>query len=627
MHKDVFINTGTQRPMRAPGHPQGSFITEVLMEELADLVKMDPVEFRLKNLPPEAPNAMWGAYLRQGAKEFGWDKRHPTGDPTPGPIKTGMGVAINTWGGGGRGPCARRDRVGRQRRRPLRHAGSRHRHANAGRRSWPPKRSGFRSAISSRRSATRSIRSAADRAAAPPRRGISPAIRIATVNALDALQEEGRAGAGRRSRNRSSRSNGRIQVKDNSVEGHGVGGRMQADWHGADSVDGEWQPGCRGHGTSGVQFAEATVDIETGIVKVMRILAMQDCGLVVRQAHRRKPGLRRHHRPLNFALFEDRILDRDTGQMVNPNMEWYLLAGMSDIPKIDVVLRNMPERGVIGIGEPPTVSTAAAIANAVRNAIGVTVRSLPLTPAQDPADAGEQERGRRDAVKAFAYVNPANEKDAVAALKPGRQGDADRRRPGPAGADEGLHHSARPHRQRQERARRDGHGDAGRRAEDRRGGEDRRTWPSTRRSAKLYPAIVAAAGRSRHAADSQSGDRRRQPQPAAALLVLPQRRVRLLQEGRLALLRRHGENQYHAIFGNRPEPHRPSVEPCGAVGRRGGHPKGAGPVLSGTPGLRGSMYRGGEAWGAGGSGCFAGSYFRADVTTAGRQGDRDASFR
>ena len=68
--------------------------------------------------------------------------------------------------------------------------------------------------------------------------------------------------------------------------------------------------------------------------------------------------------------------------MVNPNMEWYLLAGMSDIPKIDILLMDQPERGVIGIGEPPTVSTAAAIANAVRNATGATMRSLPLTPAR-----------------------------------------------------------------------------------------------------------------------------------------------------------------------------------------------------------------------------------------------------
>ena len=47
---------------------------------------------------------------------------------------------------------------------------------------------------------------------------------------------------------------------------------------------------------------------------------------------------------------------------------------------IDVRLKNMPERGVVGLGEPPTVPTAAAVALAVRNAIGVSVRSLPLTP-------------------------------------------------------------------------------------------------------------------------------------------------------------------------------------------------------------------------------------------------------
>jgi xanthine dehydrogenase YagR molybdenum-binding subunit len=86
---------------------------------------------------------------------------------------------------------------------------------------------------------------------------------------------------------------------------------------------------------------------------------------------------------LNFALFEDRILDRNTGQMVNPNMEMYLLAGSSDMPKIDIHLVDSPEqraRGVIGIGEPPTVSTASAIASAVRNATGATIRSLPLHP-------------------------------------------------------------------------------------------------------------------------------------------------------------------------------------------------------------------------------------------------------
>ena len=73
-----------QRAMRAPGHPQGCFVTEVVMDELADAVRMDPVEFRIKNLPPLAPNAMWRRYFPMGAERIGWSKRHPTGDPDAG---------------------------------------------------------------------------------------------------------------------------------------------------------------------------------------------------------------------------------------------------------------------------------------------------------------------------------------------------------------------------------------------------------------------------------------------------------------------------------------------------------------------------------------------------------------
>ena len=214
-----------------------------------------------------------------------------------------------------------------------------------------------------------------------------------------------------------------------------------------------------------MQFAEVTVDIETGIVKLTRILAIQDCGLVVSRLTAESQCYGGVIGSLNFAMFEDRILDRNTGQMVNPNMEWYLLAGMSDIPQIDVRLKDQPERGVIGIGEPPTVPTAAAIALAVRNAIGVTVRSLPLTPARILAGAAAAERdaGRRNQevfVKAVCLRQPdEREGRGRRALAGVREGAADRRRPGPAGADEGLHHAARSHRQREERARVDG--DAG----------------------------------------------------------------------------------------------------------------------------------------------------------------------
>jgi xanthine dehydrogenase YagR molybdenum-binding subunit len=380
-HKDVFINTGLQRPMRAPGHPQGSFITEVMMEELADKVKMDPVEFRIKNLPPEAPNAMWGSYLRQGAKEFGWDKRHPTGDPTPGPVKTGMGVAINTWGGGGSQGRA---------------------HVEISSDGTVVVRCGTQDLGTGTRTLVAVV--AADTFGIPVSHikpeigdtvypvsggsggsttaaGISPAIRIATVNALDALKAK-IAPALSVEPDSLVATNGRIQVKDNPAKGMSWAEACKQIGPQPIAADGAWQPGLSSVTTSGVQFAEVKVDIETGIVKVIRVLALQDCGLVISRLTAESQVYGGIVGSLNFALFEDRILDRNTGQMVNPNMEWYLLAGMSDIPKIDVRLMDQSERGVIGIGEPPTVPTAAAVALAVRNAIGVTVRSLPLTPAK-----------------------------------------------------------------------------------------------------------------------------------------------------------------------------------------------------------------------------------------------------
>src|SRR2546427_10931901 len=133
-------------------------------------------------------------------------------------------------------------------------------------------------------------------------------------------------------------------------------------------------------GTSVVQFTEAEVDIETGVVHLKRILTVQDCVFINDRLTTESQVYGGIVGSIAFALYEDRILDRVTGQMVNPNMEFYLLAGMSDVPQIDVVLNNMPERGVIGIGEPPTVSSASEIADAVRNGTGATTRGLRVHP-------------------------------------------------------------------------------------------------------------------------------------------------------------------------------------------------------------------------------------------------------
>ena len=85
------------------------------------------------------------------------------------------------------------------------------------------------------------------------------------------------------------------------------------------------------------------------------------------------------------ALYEERVMDQLTGRMLNADMEFYKLAGIGDIGEIIVHMDISPEhdrRGIIGLGEPPTIGGIAAIANAVTNAIGVRPPVVPLTPAR-----------------------------------------------------------------------------------------------------------------------------------------------------------------------------------------------------------------------------------------------------
>jgi xanthine dehydrogenase YagR molybdenum-binding subunit len=143
---------------------------------------------------------------------------------------------------------------------------------------------------------------------------------------------------------------------------------------------GDWTKGLSNVNVGGVQIAEVKVDTETGVVRCTRIVAVQDCGLVVNLQGCESQVAGGIIMGVNYALFEERIMDRITGRQVNPDMEFYKLAGIQDIPQIVVHMHDMPERGVIGIGEPPTISTCAAIGNAIFNAIGVRVPFAPYTP-------------------------------------------------------------------------------------------------------------------------------------------------------------------------------------------------------------------------------------------------------
>jgi xanthine dehydrogenase YagR molybdenum-binding subunit len=149
------------------------------------------------------------------------------------------------------------------------------------------------------------------------------------------------------------------------------------------TVTGKFQPGLSDVGVGGCQFVELTVDVETGVVALKKIVAVQDTGLILDMLTWKSQVYGGVIMGLNYGLFEERIMDPTTGVMLNPDMELYKLAGPSDIPRIEVIALDTTEmraRGVIGVGEPPTISTAAAIGNAVTNAIGVRVPDWPMTP-------------------------------------------------------------------------------------------------------------------------------------------------------------------------------------------------------------------------------------------------------
>ena len=100
---------------------------------------------------------------------------------------------------------------------------------------------------------------------------------------------------------------------------------------------------------------------------------------------------------ISYALFEDRIIDRHTGHMLNADLEHYKIVGSRETPDIDVLLlenyQGQSSTDAYGIAEPSNIATAPAIANAVYNAIGVRLRQLPMTPAAVLSALGRIPRG------------------------------------------------------------------------------------------------------------------------------------------------------------------------------------------------------------------------------------------
>jgi xanthine dehydrogenase YagR molybdenum-binding subunit len=151
--------------------------------------------------------------------------------------------------------------------------------------------------------------------------------------------------------------------------------------------------------TFGAHFAEVEVDTGTGRIRVLKHVAAHDIGRVLNRQTAESQVLGGVTQGLSAALFEEKLMDAETGSMVNPNLLDYKIATMRDIPEIVTLFMDTPDDrlnnlGVKGLGEPPRIPASAAIANAVFNAIGIHVGEIPMTPARVRAAFNRKKEGR-----------------------------------------------------------------------------------------------------------------------------------------------------------------------------------------------------------------------------------------
>ncbi len=384
-HTAVATNIGPARAWRAPNHPQGCLITMAAIDDAAAKLGMDPLDLMLKNLNLAAARAeVYHDELLIAADLIGWKKNwHPRGQGS-GTTTRGLGLAIHTWGGRGH-------------------------ESNCELTITPTGAVGIKMGTQDLGVGTRTaiLIVAGDTLGLPINQidlkigdnqypasggsggsttigGVSSSTRRAAVDARDQLF---------------AKVAGALNAKPEELEA--VSGTIRV--KSAPSRSMNWKDACARLGTQpiqvigknpgpgdlissgvgGVVMADVSVDKETGIVKMNKMVCVQDCGLIISMKTAESQVYGAMIMGIATSLYEEKIMDLNSGQMLNPNMDFYRLAGIGDVGELVVHMmtgKGYDERGPIGLGEPPTVGPMAAISNAVANAVGVRVPFLPLTP-------------------------------------------------------------------------------------------------------------------------------------------------------------------------------------------------------------------------------------------------------
>ncbi|HEY0365967.1 MAG TPA: xanthine dehydrogenase family protein molybdopterin-binding subunit [Pyrinomonadaceae bacterium] len=377
-YREIFAlhtNEDSSVAMRAPGHPQASFAVESLMDELAYKIKMDPVEFRKKNLRDE----VYHRQLNRGAREIGWPRRNPVAGGNTGPLKRGMGCAVGTWGGGGNNQCKVDVTISRDG-SVLVAVGTQD--LGTGTRTYT------RAIVAEELGLT--IRDVKERignsklGAANPSGGsttapsLSPSVKDAAIKARMLMAERVAPLLGNPKPEEVLFADGKVSAKGQSLSWQQAVAALPA---AGITSHGEWRADLQARGIHGVCFAEVEVDVETGHVKPIKLVHVQDGGLPLNRLTMESQINGGMIQSLGMALWEGRVMDAQLGMQLNPGFGDYKLPGSLEMPEMVPIIDDDDKReAVIGIAEGCIIPSVGALANAVFNATGVRVRELPITP-------------------------------------------------------------------------------------------------------------------------------------------------------------------------------------------------------------------------------------------------------
>jgi CO/xanthine dehydrogenase Mo-binding subunit len=401
---DVFINAGPARAFRAPGHPQGAWALEQMMDALAEAIGMDPVQLRLRNIPsfsqaregnPEYTSTAFRECLEQGAAAFGWEqaRRDARAQNVQGHIRRGVGVAGGLWfAGGGRPPATVIVKL------------------------FPDGSANLNMGASDLGTGTKTVMAMV----VAEELGITPeAVQVENADTGTTQYAYPSGGSKTVPTEAPATRNAAVQVKQKLLAMAAEALKVdlaELDYRGREIVSRrdpatriavqeldalKRQGGVVGIGYRGpnpkdktvnpfaAHFCEVEVNTRTGELKVLRFLAAQDSGRVMNRLTYDNQVIGGIAMGIGLATTEMRVLDAgQTGKMVNRNWHDYKLPTALDVPAevtclpIEPVDTEANNTGAKGLGEPATIPTAAAVANAVYHATGLRITDTPIHPQQ-----------------------------------------------------------------------------------------------------------------------------------------------------------------------------------------------------------------------------------------------------